>query len=403
MDGDQGVAPPFYTLLILPQGAIQGFVNVTLGYILAHAGVSVAAIATIVSVNNIPSTRKFIGGPVIDLTLTPRRWYLIALAAVCLSFLALGAVSPTRAGVPALTVVALFAGVAFSLLGSCLSPIVGRTAACAERGAIAGWQQAGNLGGIGLGGGAGLWLATGWGLPTASVALALASIFAAVPILYVRTPRRVADETVATRAAATLASVKQLVRSRSGILALIFNLVPLNLGVAVSLFGAMAIDWHASAGLVGLVTGFAGSVASALGCVAGGLLAGRIGSRAAVVATGIGCAAAEILMATMPHTPAGFAVFVIANSLLLGGGWAATQAVVYDELGVAGGGTVGSILSSASNIPVVAFTALLGFVQASHGSDGLLIAEAGLAAIAIAGLALLHLVWRPLSTIGATT
>lgn len=48
------------------------------------------------------------------------------------------------------------------------------------------------------------------------------------------------------------------------------------------------------------------------------------------------------------------------------------RAVINDELGPRCTATVGSVLASACNIPVVAFTAILGAVHARHGTSGLL-------------------------------
>ncbi|MDB5444450.1 MAG: Nitrate/nitrite transporter NarK, partial [Phenylobacterium sp.] len=56
--------PPFlFGVLALPVGLGRGFVTVTLAYLLAHNGVSVAAIAAMVSLFVIPEVWKFLIGP----------------------------------------------------------------------------------------------------------------------------------------------------------------------------------------------------------------------------------------------------------------------------------------------------------------------------------------------------
>jgi len=54
-------------ILFLPMGITNGYVVVTLGYLLTHAGVSVAAVAGLVSVSLLPQTWKFFWAPMLTM------------------------------------------------------------------------------------------------------------------------------------------------------------------------------------------------------------------------------------------------------------------------------------------------------------------------------------------------
>ena len=61
--------PSVYLLLILPFGVIGGYLQVSIAYLLAHAGVSVDKIAALIAVSYLPHTWKFLWAPIADITL----------------------------------------------------------------------------------------------------------------------------------------------------------------------------------------------------------------------------------------------------------------------------------------------------------------------------------------------
>src|SRR5262245_54465302 len=146
--------------LVLPYGISGGFASVTLPFVLTRAGFPVAVSAAIVAIGISSNLWRFLWGPVADLTLTPRRWYLLGLAAAAATLLALSLV-PVRANAAfALTSVVFVSQVAATLVALPVGGLMAHTVPEEQKGRAGGWFQAGNLGGIGLGGGAGVWLAT---------------------------------------------------------------------------------------------------------------------------------------------------------------------------------------------------------------------------------------------------
>ena len=61
----------------------------------------------------------------------------------------------------------------------------------------------------------------------------------------------------------------------------------------------------------------------------------------------------------------------------------------------AGAATVGAVLASVSNLPVVVGIMFIGAVQIRHGSATMLLVEAGLAVLSVITYSLLAVLWRP--------
>jgi MFS transporter, PAT family, beta-lactamase induction signal transducer AmpG len=160
--------------------------------------------------------------------------------------------------------------------------------AAGAKGRAGGWLQAGNLGGGGLGGGAGLWMAQhlpgNW---IAGSVLGVACLLCCLALRFVGDPPAVLREDQFTRELANvLRDLWQVARSRPGFLALLIFFLPIGTGAAGGLFSADADDWHASADTVALVNGVLGGIASAVGCLAGGHLCDRMNRKTAYGLTG---------------------------------------------------------------------------------------------------------------------
>src|SRR5579871_722930 len=151
--------PVLFLVMFLPQGISSGYVVVTLAYLLSHAGVSVAAIAGLAALSLFPQTWKFVWAPLVDTTLSNKVWFL--LSAVVTGLLMTGTAvippSPHNLGLIEWLVVGFSITGCFSNLAA--DSLMAYATTPEDKGRAGGWSQAGNLGGAGLGGGAGLWLA----------------------------------------------------------------------------------------------------------------------------------------------------------------------------------------------------------------------------------------------------
>jgi len=393
--GPRGLAPPWYGLLLLPTGLAPGFVNVSLGYLLVHHGVSVAAVAGLLALFALPTTLRFLIGPILDTSLSPRAWYLITLLAVVAAMILLALVPLSPAAMPLLSAIALALGVAVNAVSSAAAAGMAATSPAGERGAVAGWVQVGQLGGNGLGGGLGLWLAQhAGGQLSAALALGALSILCGLPILKLRAPPRQAGVAAMDRVKELLDALRALATRRDGALAILINVVPAALAASLTLLAAVAGDWRASADQVALVLGVVNGAATLPGCIIGGYLCDRFPKRTVYIGAALACALGDAAMAWGPHTPGGFAAFVILNAFLVGLGWSSVTAVIYEQLGVRAAATAAGVLSSISNLPVVGMVALLGAIQPRHGSSGMLLTEAAFGVASVAFYLAVAAVWR---------
>ena len=392
----RGLSPPWYFSLYLPIGLSTGFVSITLGYLLSHHGVSVAAVAGLVALYNLPTTWKFAIGPVLDTSLTPTTWFLIGLAVGILSLVILAVTPLTMANMPLLSVVGLALGIGINSAGSSATAAMALTTPNELRGRVAGWIQCGQLGGVGLGGGLGLWLAEhAGGQSTAALSLAALFVACALPIFYLRVPPRLVGVSVSGRLLDVAGALWALMRTRSGVLAITVNVLPASLGAAGQLLSTVAGDWHASADLVALMLGAVTGLANLPGCILGGYLCDVFPRRTVYVVAAIACALAEGAMAFGPHTPVWFSIFVVLNAVLLGIAWAAVAAVCYEQLGARAAATVAAVLASLSNLPVVIMVAVVGSAQAKHGSSGMLLIEAACGVGSMFAYVVLAWLWKP--------
>jgi MFS family permease len=375
---------PLYMVLYLPVGVASGFVSVTLGYELRQHGVSVADIAGIVSLSIVPWTWKVLGGPVLDLSLTPRTWAALCSVLNAAVILALGVVAATSAALPLIGFLSLMTGVGSVLLASSINNIIGIVEPEDERGPLGGYVQAGNLGGNGLGGGAGLWLAQhAGGMGMAGLDLAAFCLVCAAPFLLVRAPPRPRPDTLKVKTLALARHVWSMARSRAGALALLLNILPMGLGASSNLWSAVAGDWHASANVVALVTGVLGGLISIPGSLIGGLLCRYLPLRAVYLGGAVVCAALLAVMALVPHTQAAFVVLTLASAMALGTCWAALSSVSIACLGYEGVATKSGLLTSFSNLPLVVCIPIVGWAQSKFGSNAMLMTEVGIAAASV--------------------
>ena len=113
------VHPFLFTILILPMGVASGYVSVTLGYLLSKAGVSVENIAALVAVVLLPHILKFIWAPIVDTTLSFKKWYVISSVVSSLGIIATGILPLKESSLPQLTTFVFLSNLAVTFL--CMS------------------------------------------------------------------------------------------------------------------------------------------------------------------------------------------------------------------------------------------------------------------------------------------
>jgi hypothetical protein len=226
------------------------------------------------------------------------------------------------------------------------------------------------------------------------MAMAAISLACIAPLLLLRVPPRSLGVPLGERVGGMARAVWNMARSRKGVLAMMIMTLPSAVGACSGLLPAAAAHWRASSDLVALVRGALGGVTTIPGCVLGGYLCRRFPQRMVYIWGALAYAGGLAAMALGPHTPAAFAGFVILNGVILGVAYGALTAVIFDCLGPISAATIYAALASLSNVPLLLVTLLVGQAEARHGPDGMLMTEAVLGAVSVAGLAALAWAWR---------
>ncbi len=377
--------PSVFLFLIVPFGAMSGYLSIAIGYQLTQAGVSVEQVAELVAFSYIPQTWKFLWAPVADTTLSRKTWYLLAGLVSALGIFVTGAVPADVQSLPLLYAAVLVSNVAVTFLAMATESLMAYNTPPELRGRAGGWFQAGNLGGNGLGGGAGLWMAQTLPEPwMAGAALAVACALCGAALWFVPEPASMARAGhYGRQLVAVLKDLWQVARARAGILALLICFLPIGTGAASNLWAAVADDWHASAGTVALVTGVFSGIVSAFGCLVGGYGSDRMDRKLSYALYGLLMAMCAVAMAVAPRTEAMYIVFTLAYSFIQGLTYAAFTAVVLEAIGLGAAATKYNVYASLSNMPIAYMTLVGGWAHTRGGATGLLVVEA---AIGVAGI-----------------
>ncbi len=383
----QSTAPITFFFLVLPYGISSGFVSITLPFVLTRAGFSVAMAASIAAVGVAANLWRFLWGPVADLTLTARRWYLLGLAIAAATLLLLGFIPIQHNAIGLLMAVVFISQVAGTLIVLPVGGLMAHTVADEAKGRAAGWYQAGNLGGTGLGGGAGVWLASHFSKEIAGGVLAVAMLASAAVIYFASDVRIVSTETIRERMRILGRDIFDMLRHAIPLFTIVLVMSPIGAGAMNGLWSAVAPDWNAEPDRVALVAGILNGLLSAVGCFAGGWIADRVGRWWSYFGSGVALAFVAIAMSIFPRTPQTFAIGVITYAFFVGMAYAAFSAIILFAIGRGAASTKYATLSSLGNIPVVYMTGVNGWVHDRFGTAWMLIGEA-LAAIVFTLLAL---------------
>jgi hypothetical protein len=364
-------------ILFLPFGATSGFVSVTIGYIARQQGLSDVTIAGLVAINTLPHTLKFLWAPIPDTTFSRRGWYLVASVVSTVTLVAIGLV-PVRADTtPLLRTFIVANALAITFLGMAVEGLLAHVVEPGGRGVAAGWLQAGNLGGAGIGGGLALWLAQRIGVQAAFVTVAVALLGCSLALVPIREPARIRHESIAAALESVVADLwHTIIRSPTGRLAMVLCLLPAGSAAAAGLFSAIADRWHTSADAVALYTGVLGGVVSAVGCMGGGWLSDRMDRKTAYALTGCFIAAVGVAMALGPRSTLGYGLFTLSYQFGAGLAYGAFTGFVLEAIGRGAAATKYNVLASLSNIPIWYMTLVDGWASDRWSAAVMLLVDA---------------------------
>jgi len=374
-----------WTVLNLPFGALGGFVSVALTFMATRRGLSISEGALLNGAQLLTQWLKWLWAPIVDVTLSPRTWYLIATVASAFGVLAMAAVPLDTATLDILLAIIAGASLINSVVGMSVEAMIAASTAPEQIGRVSAWFQAGNLGGNGLGGGLGLWLAATLPRPWMSGAvvgalfLLCCAALAALPHVGTRAAhpsRGLAGAWRATRQVAR--ELAGLLKTRSGFQAAVLCALPVSTGAAQGVLtqAKIAALWGAGAAQVALVQGAISGLVTTAGCFLGGFLCQRIHPRAVYVAVGLAMSAVAVAMCLSAQTVDTYVGWNLVYSFVLGLAYAAFTALVLDAIGTGAAATKYNVFASLSNFPLWWLGLLLGVAAQRWGARAMLLTEA---------------------------
>ncbi len=397
--------PALFLLMFVPMGISNGFVAVTLGFLLAAAGVGVDAIAMLGVWSLLPQLFKVIGGPLVDATLTNKVWYFLSAVVTGLLIAATGFVPASASHLPLITVLVFVISVASAFSALAADSIMAHATNPEEKGRAGGWSQAGNLGGSAIGGGLGLWLAqnltpagdlavgawltrhtgltwfTGaavWMGHHVEAAVIGASAAGLLCLLSALALFLVHEPPMGHREAGFFKSITNvgkdlwvLIKSRRGLLALVAMCLPISAAAMTQLWSAVAQDWHASANWVVLINGMLGGVITMAGCIVGGWVCDRMNRMVAFNLFSLITSALVLMTAFSPRTEAMYILYVGLYQLIAGFCYAAFGAVVLEAIGKGAAATKYNLLAGIANGPIMYLSWLDGQAHVWHAPSWL--------------------------------
>ena len=397
--------PVVWTLLYLPFGAMSGFVSVALTYLGTKHGLSITETSWLNGANLVSQWLKWTWAPIIDVTLTPKRWYIIGTTSSALGVFGMAALPLSPETLPLLLAIITVSSLLNSIVGMALEAMMATITPISEQGRTSAWFQAGNLGGSGIVGG---WL----GLRLLEVVpqswmagAVLGGLFMSCSLLLLVLPdtHHRGQHTVVDAFLGVFSDVWALANTKGGLLSAFLCFLPIGTGAAQGILtqASIADQWGATADEVALVQGLFSGIFTIIGCFGGGWLCDRMAPRTAYAAIGVGLAGVAVLMAVAPTqgaidlgvirlTPYLFWNLVYAFGVGLA--YAAFTAVVLNAIGAKSAATKYNLFASLSNFPIWWLGLVLGRIADVSGADAMLFAEAAFAVVAVVLFAVATLV-----------
>ena len=373
---------PFaYSILILPFGAMSGYVSVAMAFLCTRFELSVKDGALLIASGMFPHVWKFFWAPIADTTLTRKRWYLISCFLCAVGITAMSAIPLGKQNLHLLQLVIFIANLASTFLGMSVEGLMAHSTPADKRGTAGGWFQAGNLGGSGLGGGAGLWMATHLPAPWMSGAILGVCFLLGSFALFL-----VPEAPPETRTRSLLGSMGhvavefwRMIKTAGGVLCAVLCVLPINTGASLGVLAQaeVAAKWGATENTVSLVSGVLSGVVSAIGCLVAGAVCDVFGSRKVYAGVAFLLAMIAVAMALAPFNRFNYVAFSLVYTFVVGMSYAAFTGFVLDAIGKTAAATKYNAFASLSNFPIMYMGLILAWAQGEWGEKGMLFTEAG--------------------------
>ena len=374
-DPRQWPRPWLFGLLVLPLGIYVGFIWTALPLLLSQAGFAIGQIARINAILQVPPILLFLWTPVVDVKLRRRTW--LVLGALATALLLWVACQIGTAHVRLFTSLLFFAGCVIALVPAACGGLMATMLSVPAQAKAAGWNQAGNWAGVGLGGAAVLWLVARFSLPLAGLVAAALVTLPAFLAFTITEPTSATSAWFRGRLARFRKEAVALFRSPQRRWSVLLLVAPGSTCAAQTLLPALASHYGVGATGVLWTNGVAGGVVLGLGALCSVLIPADWDRRITYAGAGLTNAFASILLLAGSRPSVYFwgTLFYLLTSGLCN---ARFVALVLDIIGPdeRDASTWFSVLLSASVIPIASMIWLEGQTFTKFGTHGLLWTDA---------------------------
>lgn len=378
MNSKEFTKPIFIFFLCIPYGLSNGYVTIVLPYVLSQNGFSVAQVASIVAFGFSANIWRFLLGPIVDVSLTLKKWYIIG---NIISISSLIFLSSIYFEINNQAIILVFVFVSQLASTFTLLPVNGFMAYQIlenQKGRTSSMYQAGSLFGIGIGGGGGLWVTTHFSNLISGVLLGLVSISCVMVLFWIKDIQQKKKTTLIKALIGLGEDMLSIIKLPIFILIIFLFLLPIGTGSLSNLWSAIAVDWKTNSDTVALVTGVLSGIVSAFGCIVGGYIIDNYGNWVAYIANGLLCAIFTFIMAILPMQCYVFVLGVLMYNFSIGMIYAPFTSIILYVSGKKNVATKFSLLASLGNLPVTYMTAFNGWIHDKYNSTIMLMVEASI-------------------------
>lgn len=368
-------SPFIYLILVLPYGISGGFTGVTLPFLLVKNGFTVSTAAVVTALAVFSNVWRFLWGPMTDLSLTLHKWYIIGITSSSFTLLLFCFVPLTLSCKAIIMVLAFVSSTASTFIVSPVGGFMAKTVKNERKGMASGCSQAANLAGVGIGGGAGLWLSTHFSYQVAIIVLVLAILFCTFALYYVPSVKAVSDKKILERIKLIGVDIKELVHSPVSLFSSIIIFTPIGVGAAQFLWSSVAKDWSVNPDLVALISGTMFGIVSGLGGLFGGYISDKFGRWSAFFGSGVSLAVITFLMGVSDFVQSSYIIGVLTYGFMCGVNCAAYSTIILYAIGHGLAATKYALLSSIGNIPLAYMTTIDGWLHDHGGVKMMLFGE----------------------------
>ena len=379
--------PVVWLILYIPFGALGGFVTVALTFLATQHGLSISEGSLIIGSQMLINWLKWLWAPIVDITLSPKRWYVIATVLSAFGVLGMSMVPIGKETLGLLLLIIALANLVNTVVGMAVEAMIASLTPPDQIGKSSAWFQAGNLGGTGAGGALGLYLIQHLSQPWMSGAImGVLFMFCALALLWLPDVKAHAGHLRPLQAVKGVSvGLWEMVKTRVGGLTAFLCMLPVATGAAQGTLtqAAVAGRWNAGADQVELVQGLLAGLITAIGCFAGGWICDRMNARKAYILFGLFMAAVAVGMALSPGTIQMYIGWNMLYAFGIGLSYAAFTAMVLIAIDGSAAATGYNVFASLSNFPLWWLGLLLGWVADHRGAQSMLYCEAVLGVIGV--------------------